>query len=218
MPIQKGRQPVLLSLHLKMVSIELHNHMPLQGPEFYISLESGSCSFVAYYHEFRNRELQIRRCICCARWKRILKTLIWPINPRTELPKSALFTKLFVATNIEILRNTLSNVSRDIESDNVCTKVLGSVSKCILRSGGSWHPISSSMPKNKRNVSLVISELAPAFCLFYNLVQPTITSSDASSKNDSKSLRRVPISFSLLNFGMFAFSATLLSRFFSLHI
>ena len=48
------------------------------------------------------------------------------------------------------------------------------------------------MPKNKRNVSLVISKLVSAFSLLpYNFDGQKIVSTNVSSKNDSKSLRGV---------------------------
>ena len=58
------------------------------------------------------------------------------------------------------------------------------------------------------------SELVSAFSLWPNkLVQSTIISTNTSTKNYSKSLRGVPISFSFLKYGMFACSTTLISRF-----
>ena len=39
-----------------MVQTELHNHIPLQEPKFYIPLESVGCLFVAYCHEFCNKK------------------------------------------------------------------------------------------------------------------------------------------------------------------
>ena len=60
----------------------------------------------------------------------------------------------------------------------------------------------------------MISKLVPIFSLWlYNLVQPSIISANALSKNNPKSLRGVPILFSLLNFEKFAYCRTLTSRF-----
>ena len=42
-------------LYLNMVQIELHSHMPLQGPKFCAPLDSSCCSFVAYCYDLRNR-------------------------------------------------------------------------------------------------------------------------------------------------------------------
>ena len=61
---------------------------------------------------------------------------------------------------MEISKNTFK---RGIESDTVFTKVLGDVSQYILRSGSLWHPLSSSIPKNKRNVSLEIFKTSVCF-------------------------------------------------------
>ena len=47
------------------------------------------------------------------------------------------------------LRRMRSYVSRGSEPDLVYTKVLGVVSQHISRSGNLWHPLSSSMLKNK---------------------------------------------------------------------
>ena len=63
-------------------------------------------------------------------------------------------------------RRIYLNVLRGIESDLAYTKVLGIVSEYILRCESLWHPLSSSMLKNKRIFSLVISKLLmSAFCL-----------------------------------------------------
>ena len=112
-------------------------------------------------------------------------------------------------------RRIRSNVLRGIESDLAYKKVSGVVSQYILQSGNLWQPLSSSMVKNKHIFSLVISKLMLAFTLWlYNLIYPTILSTNISSKNNSKSMRGVTISSSLLlNFEMFADSTTLTSRF-----
>ena len=50
-------------------------------------------------------------------------------------------------------------------------KYPGVVSQYILRFGSLWHPLSSSMLKNKQIFSLIISKLISAFSLWlYNLV------------------------------------------------
>ena len=64
-----------------------------------------------------------------------------------------------------------SNVLRNIEPDLAYTKVSGVFSQYSLQSGSSWHPLSSSMLKNKRIFSLVFSKLMSAFSLWlHNLV------------------------------------------------
>ena len=92
-------------------------------------------------------------------------------------------------------------------------KYRGAVFQYILRPGSLWHLLNGSMLKCKRIFSLVISKLMFAFSLWlYNLMQPTIILTN-TSKNNSRSLSAVTILSSLLNFGMFAFSATLILRF-----
>ena len=111
-------------------------------------------------------------------------------------------------------RRIRSKVIRSIESDLICTKLLGANSRYNLRSGSLRHPLSSSMFKNKRIFSLVISKLMPVFSLWlYNLVYPTIISTNASSRNNLRSLRGFTISSTLLNCGIFVLSITLISRF-----
>ena len=88
------------------------------------------------------------------------------------------------------------------ESDLAYTKVLGVVFQYILWSGSLWDPPNNNMLKNKRIFSTVISKLTSAFSLWlYNLVNPTIISTNTPSKNNWRSLRGVNISSSLLNFG-----------------
>ena len=62
---------------------------------------------------------------------------------------------------MEILKNNL--FKRGIESDITFTKLSGDVSQYILRSGSLWHPLSKSMPKNKRNVPLEIFKTSVCF-------------------------------------------------------
>ena len=71
----------------------------------------------------------------------------------------------------------------------------------------------STKLKNNQIFSLVVSKLMSAFYLWlYNLVQPTIISTNTLSKNSSRSLRGVTILCSLLNFPVFARSTTSISR------
>ena len=126
-----------------------------------------------------------------------------------------LFIKLFIVTKMEISKNTLL---RGIESDVACAKLLEVVSYYILRSGSLWRPLNSRIPKNKWNVSLVIPKLVSVFSLWlYNLVYPKIILIKVPSKNKRSPyvtpLRRIRMLFSLLNFGMFPCSTTLISRF-----
>ena len=68
---------------------------------------------------------------------------------------------------------------------------------------------------NNQIFSLVVSKLMSAFYLWlYNLVQPTIISTNTLSKNSSRSLRGVTVLSSLLNFPVFARSTTSISRVF----
>ena len=109
-------------------------------------------------------------------------------------------------------RRIRSNVLRGIESDLVQTKASAVASQCILRSRSLCHPLSSSMLKNKRIFSLVISKLMPTFYLWlYNVVPPRIISTNTLSNNNSTSIRGVTISSSVLNFGMFAHTTTLIT-------
>ena len=56
-----------------------------------------------------------------------------------------------------------SNVLRGIESDLAYTKVSGAASQYILWFESLRYPVRSSMLKNKRIFSLIISKLMPAF-------------------------------------------------------
>ena len=148
--------------------------------------------------------------------------------------KNLLFDLLITGENFENLsylssfllsqrwrfRRIHSNVLRGIESNHAYTKVLGVASQYILRSGSLWHPLSSSMLKNRRIFSLVISLVMSAFSLWlYNLVEPKIilNQTNASLKNKMRSLRGVIISSSVLNFEMFAHSTTLISRLYNIY-
>ena len=86
------------------------------------------------------------------------------------------YRELLIVTKMEILKNTLKRITRHWVRDCLY-KSIGGVYQYVLRSGSLWHTLSNSIPKNKRNVSLVISKLVSAFSLWlYNLVQPTIIS------------------------------------------
>ena len=124
--------------------------------------------------------------------------------------------KLFVFIKMRPSKNTLK-VVRGTESDLAYTKLLGGDPQYIWRSGSLWHPLSSSMLKNKRMYLLVISKLMLAFSLWLrNLVYPKSISTNTSSNNNSRSLTGVIISPSVLKFGMFVHSATLILQFFHL--
>ena len=111
-------------------------------------------------------------------------------------------------------RRIHSIVLRGIKSDFACTKVSGVVSQYILRSGRLWHLLTSTMLKNKQIFSLIISKLISAFSLWlYNLVYLAIILFNTLLNNNSRSLRGVTISSSLLNFGMFPHSTTLIDDF-----
>ena len=129
-------------------------------------LESTCWLFVAYYHEFLNRksydgsvilverELRWIRCNC---WKRTLKiSYLTIINHWKELREFVLFIKLFVVTKMKILNKTLERITRHWIRP-AYTKALGVPSKYILCSGSIRYPVRSSMLKNKRIFSLVIS-------------------------------------------------------------
>ena len=115
-------------------------------------------------------------------------------------------------------RRIRSKVIRGIESDLIYTKLLGAVSRYNLRSGSLRHPLSSSILKNMRIFSLVISKLMPVFSLLlYSLVYPTIISTNASSRNNLRSLRGFTISSTLLNWNICPLYNTNITIF-SLHI
>ena len=59
-----------------------------------------------------------------------------------------------------------SNKLQGIDSDLAYTKVSEFVSRCIFQSGSLWHPLSSSMSKNKQIFSLVIGKLMSALSLY----------------------------------------------------
>ena len=74
------------------------------------------------------------------------------------------------------------------ESNRTYTKVSRAASQYILLSGSLWDPVRSSMLKNKRIFSLVISNLMPAF----STVQLDVAKNHINyyvAKNNSRSLR-----------------------------
>ena len=93
--------------------------------------------------------------------------------------KNLLFDSLITGRNFENLsylsscllsqrwsfRRIRPNVLRGNESHLVYTKVSGVSSQYILQYRSLWHPLSSSMLKNKRIFSLVISKLMSSFSL-----------------------------------------------------
>ena len=108
---------------------------------------------------------------------------------------------------MEIAKNTLECITRHWIRPCIGS---GVVSIYILQSGSLWHPLSSSMIK--QSFSLVISKLMSVFSIsLYNLVEPTIISTNTSSKNNPRSLRGVTILSSLLNFSVFTRSTTSIS-------
>ena len=147
-----------------MVWTELHRHMLLQqGPRFHAPLESTYFLFVAYYREFHNRKSYHGFVLPVER--ELLKFSIWIINHAKELQKFVLFIKLFIVTKMEIPRNTLKGNTRHwIRPCN--PKVLEVVSQHVLWSGSLWQPLSTSILKNKRFFSLLISKLLSAFSLW----------------------------------------------------
>ena len=122
------------------------------GIRFYNPLELTCCLFFAYCHEFINSMVPYT-------WTELQKSTVWLINYWKELREFVLFIKLFVITKMNILKNLL----RGIESDLAYTKASGVASQYILWSRSLWHPVRSSMRKNKRHFSLVILKLMSAF-------------------------------------------------------
>ena len=106
-----------------------------------------------------------------------------------------------------------SNVLRGLAySDLTYTKVSEVASQYILSSGSLWYPLKSSMLKNKRIFSLVLSKLTPTFLsVQLDVAENYIT--NRSQRINSRSLRGVIKLTSALNFGIFAHSKTLISQF-----
>ena len=89
-----------------------------------------------------------------------------------------------------ILKGTFK---RGIESEITFTKVSGDVSQYIWRSKSLWHPLSSSIPKNKQNVSLEIFKTS--VCFLFMTVQLGVANKEWFKKSE-----RVPILSNLLIF------------------
>ena len=125
-----------------------------QGPRFYILLES-TCLFNAHCYEFRDRESSNGFVLPVER-ELIVKNLLFDL-----LIMTSSFKNLFYLSSCSLpqrrFRRIRSNVLRGIESDIACTKISGIVSQYILQLGSLWHPLRSSMLKNKQIFSLIIS-------------------------------------------------------------
>ena len=94
----------------------------------------------------------------------LLKQNFKPNYLTIQLRQFVLFIKLFLITKMKILKNTIhSNVLRGIEPDLAYKKVSGVSSQYTLWSGSLWYPVRSSLLKNKRFFSFLISKLMPAF-------------------------------------------------------
>ena len=137
--------------------------MPMQqGFRFYILLES-TCLIDAHCYEFRDRESYDGFILPVER-ELIVKNLLFDL-----LIMARSFKNLFYLSSCSLPQRRFhrirSSVLRAIESDLSCTKVSGVVSQYILRFGSLWHPLSSSMLKNKQIFSLIISKLISAFSL-----------------------------------------------------
>ena len=133
-----------------------------------IPLESTCCLFVAYYHEFLNRESYNRLVLSVE--KELSKFSIWLIYHEKELSEFVLFIKLLVVTKMKIPKNALERITRHWMRPCL-HKSIGGHLLIHFRSGSLWHPLSSSILKNKPIFSLVISKLMPAFSKWlYNFV------------------------------------------------
>ena len=133
-----------------------------QGPRFYILLES-TWLFDAHCYEFRDRESYSGFVLPVER-ELIVKNFLFNL-----LIMARSFKNLFYLSSCSLpqrrFRRIRWNVLRGIESELACTKVSGVVSQYILRFGSLWHPLSSSMLKNKQIFLLIISKLISAFSL-----------------------------------------------------
>ena len=146
-----------------MVCTELHSHMSLQQrPRFYVPLEFTWYLFVAYYLKFRDRE----PCSTC--WKRILT--------HNHAQKHREFVLIIVLSfcchkDEDSDKNRLKRIKRHWIRPCYTKVSGGTFSQYVLWSGSIRHPLCSSMLKNKRFFSLVISKLMLAFSpLLYNFV------------------------------------------------
>ena len=80
-----------------------------QVRRFYILLESNCCIFVAYYHEFRNRESYNDLFYL---FKENFKISYLTHQSREGGSRFVLFTKLFVFTKMEVQKNMLQRIPR----------------------------------------------------------------------------------------------------------
>ena len=111
--------------------------MPLQqGRRLYIPLELTCCLFVAYCHEFRNRELYDGFVVPI---EKELKNLLFGLLIRGRSFENLFYLSSCSSSKRRKFRRICSNVLRGIESDLAYTKVYGVASHYILRSGGLWH-------------------------------------------------------------------------------
>ena len=158
--------PVLLSLHLHVVWIELNSNMSLQAPK----MLSHSNRFVIYSMFTAMSSLIGNHRFVGGFFfpvKRVLKLSLfnWLITARSFRNLSRLSSCSF--SQRFRFRRIRSNISQGTESDSVCIKLSGASPSAFY----GVEAYSYGMPKNKRNVSLEISNLVFAFSLLpYNLV------------------------------------------------
>ena len=105
-----------------------------------------------------------------------------------------------------------SNVLQGIESDLAYTKVFGVASHYILWTGSSWYPVRGSTLRNKQYFFISNFKINGCFLDFTTWCSQESYQLNVT-KNNSRSLRGVIKSSSATNFGMFAHSPTLISRF-----
>ena len=91
----------------------------------------------------------------CARWKWTLKTS-YLLMTQKSFENFLIYQVLHCHEDFEEYLQTW-------QSDIAFTKVSVDVCQYILRSRNLWHPLSSSMPKNKRNVLLEIFKTSVCF-------------------------------------------------------
>ena len=110
--------------------------MPLQQViRFYIPPESTCCLFLAYCHEFLNREPY--------------DGFVIPVE-REEASRICLIFQVIRCHKDEDSECVTLERIRGIESNHAYTEVSGVASQYILRSGSLWHPLSSSMLEYKQ--------------------------------------------------------------------
>ena len=137
--------------------------MPMQqGPIFYIPLKL-TCLFDAYCYEFCNRESYDEFVLPVER-ELIFKNLLFDL-----LITARNFKNLFYLSSCSlwqiIPKNTLKRITR--HWIRPCLhKSIGVVCQYIFLSESIWHPLSSSMLKNKQILSLIISKLISTFSLW----------------------------------------------------